>query len=165
MIRGIIAILKGKKTPQATAAGIALGAILGLLPKENLFPFLFFLIFFLTTIDKPAAILASLIFTPIGFLLDPLANKTGLLLLTPEALEGFWTALYNLPIIPWTKFNNTAVLGQLLLGIVLFAPLYLAAKRLMTYYQKNIKPSIEKFKAIQALKALKICQWWTSISQ
>lgn len=163
-LKGVIAILKGKQTPNALAAGFALGAIFGLMPKGNLFALFFFLMFFLTTADKPVSFLSAAIFTPIGPLFDSLAHKIGLKLLaqTP-ALTPLWTKLYNMAFIPWTKFNNTVVLGQLVIGLVRFIPLFFAMKRFVAYYQKNLSAAVNRLKVVQMIKALRVYTFWESV--
>ena len=157
MIRGLIALLRGKSSPGFVAAGFAVGAILGLIPKGNLLGVFFFLLFFLTQIDKAVALISTLLFTPLGYLLDPLAHRVGRYLLADvAALKPVWTALYNLPIIPWTHFNNTVVLGQLVLGLLIFIPLFIAVRLAAVYYQKNVFARIQKLKIVQALSSLRV---------
>ncbi len=163
-LKGVVAILKGKQTPNALAAGFALGAVFGLMPKGNLFALFFFLMFFLTTADKPVSLLSGALFSPIGPLLDGLAHKIGFKLLaqTP-ALVPLWTKLANMAIIPWTKFNNTVVLGQLIIGLALFIPLFFAMKRFVAYYQKNLSVAVNKLKVVQMVKALRVYSFWESV--
>ncbi|MBC7659331.1 MAG: hypothetical protein H7249_06445 [Chitinophagaceae bacterium] len=54
-----------------------------------------------------------------AFLLDPLMNEMGLFLLRFPGLNHFWTEMAKAPIIPWTQFNNSMVLGSFLLGILM----------------------------------------------
>ncbi|MEK7287982.1 MAG: TIGR03546 family protein [Elusimicrobiota bacterium] len=164
LLKDIVSILRGQQSPRATAAGFAVGAMLGLVPKGNLLGLIFFLLFFLTTVNKAAALLAAALFTPIGFALDPLAHRIGQALLGSDGLRPLWTALYNLPVIPWTQFNNTAVLGQLVLGLAFFAPLYFMGKKSVAWYKERLAARVEKLKIVQALKAFKIYQWYERIS-
>ncbi|RYZ58627.1 MAG: hypothetical protein EOP07_06450 [Proteobacteria bacterium] len=53
-----------------------------------------------------------------AFLLDPLMDKVGVLLLREPALDHFWTEMAKAPVLPWTHFNNSMVLGAFLLGIL-----------------------------------------------
>ncbi len=39
-----------------------------------------------------------------------------------------WTAWYNTPLLPYTNFNNTIVLGSVVAWVVLAVPIYFAAK-------------------------------------
>ena len=53
------------------------------------------------------------------FLLDPVFHSVGYVLLRDlDVLSGFWTFLFNLPIFPLTRFNNTVVLGCFVFSLV-----------------------------------------------
>lgn len=153
LLKDIIGSLHGGSDPRHLAAGFALGAALGLVPKGNLFAAAFFLLFFILRLNKGAALLSATLFTPVGYLVDAPAHRTGLALLKAEALRGLWTALYDLPIVPLTRFNNTVVLGNLVFGGILYIPLYFAFLRFVVWYNKNLAPKVEKFKIVQAFKA------------
>ncbi len=158
-LKDLISILQGKKSPNALAAGFALGAMLGLIPKGNLLGIVFFLLFFLTQVDKTAAFFAALIFTPLGYALDGLSHKLGyFLLVETQGLKLLWTTLYNAPIVPWTKFNNTVVLGNLVLGLLLFLPLFFIVKKLAVLYDAHLKVKVNSWKITQAFKALDVWQ-------
>ena len=155
IVKGFVALLRGKTSPNYVAAGFAVGAILGLIPKGNLLGLFFFLLFFLTHVDKAVAFISTALMTPVGFALDPIAHRVGRYLLVDVSfLKSFWTALYNVPVIPWTKFNNTVVLGQLVMGLILFLPLFFLVRRFVLYYQNFLHARIEKLKMVQALKTL-----------
>ncbi len=53
-----------------------------------------------------------------AFLLDPVMNQVGNLLLRAPQLAHFWTEMAKAPVLPWTHFNNSMVLGAFLLGIL-----------------------------------------------
>lgn len=156
--------LHGGSDPRHLAAGFALGAALGLIPKGNLFALIFFLLFFLLRLNKGTALMSAAVFTPAGYLIDGAAHKTGLALLKSPALSGLWTALYDMPVVPLTRFNNTVVLGNLVFGVVLFVPLYFAFLAFVTWYAANLAAKVEKLKVVQALKGLgwvQTYQEWT----
>jgi hypothetical protein len=52
---------------------------------------------------------------PLGFLLDPLFDWFGASLLA-GSLRHSGPPLYNTPLVPYTNFNNTVVLGSLRAG-------------------------------------------------
>src|SRR5438270_6995166 len=81
-LQSLFGALQGSDDPSHVAAGFALGAALGLVPKGNLFGLLFILLFFFFRVDKGMAIVTAAIFTPIGYAIDPLAHHVGLALLT-----------------------------------------------------------------------------------
>jgi len=158
LLKDVVAALHGGSDPRHLAAGFALGAALGLIPKGNLFAVVFLLLFFALRLNKGLALLAAAFFTPLGYVVDGLAHSIGLALLKAPALAGLWTALYDLPVIPLTRFNNTVVLGNLVLGLALFAPLYFVFLRFVAWYAANLAAKVEKLKVVQWLKGLRLVQ-------
>src|SRR3569832_982120 len=104
-LKSLLLAFLGGGEPRHLAAGFALGAALGLVPKGNLFAAGFFLLFFLFNVNKGMALLSAAGFTALAYLIDPVAHRLGLLLLKAGALHGLWTVLYDLPIVPLTRFN------------------------------------------------------------
>lgn len=162
ILKDVILAFHGGDDPRHWAAGFALGAALGLVPKGNLFALVFVLVFFTLRLNKGAALLAATAFTPLGYVVDGLAHSIGLALLKAGALRGLWTALYDLPIVPLTRFNNTVVLGNLALGLVLYAPLYFLGLRFISYYRANLAAKVEKLKLVQAFKGM---GWYSSYQE
>jgi uncharacterized protein (TIGR03546 family) len=154
LAKDLFAALHGGSDPRHLAAGFALGAALGLIPKGNLFAVVFFLLFFALRLNKSMALLAATFFTPLGWAADGPAHCIGLALLQAPTLRGLWTALYDLPIVPLTRFNNTVVLGNLVLGAVFFIPLHLFFLRFVVWYQANLAAKVERLRLVQALKGM-----------
>lgn len=110
------------------ALGLAGGAWLGLLPKTNLLAVLLAAALWRLR-PNPASALASLIFfTLVGWGCQDFLHRVGYLILTWRPLTPLWTQLYNLPLIPWTAFNHTCVMGGFIVGAYLFVPLCLLAR-------------------------------------
>jgi uncharacterized protein (TIGR03546 family) len=160
LLKDLFATLHGGSDPRHLAAGFALGAALGMIPKGNLFAVLFLLMFFALRLNKGMALLAATFFTPIGYAVDGLAHRIGDSLLHAAGLRGVWTALYDLPIVPLTRFNNTVVLGNLVLGLALFPPLYFAFLRFVAWYNATWAARVERLKLVQALKSLRWYQMY-----
>lgn len=113
---------------------------MGLTPFWCLHNLLIFLIIMLMNISSDAAVVFTVIFSFVAFAFDPLANALGYwLLVDAEALEPFWTKLYNMSVVPLTKFNNTLVLGSLIISLVLFYPVYRLAVYGMKQYRSHLK--------------------------
>ena len=115
-------------SPRLLAASVALGMLLGLLPKGNLLAIGLSLVIGAYRVNIAVVMLSALAFSCVGLLTDPLTDRLGLMLLEWDVLRPTWTALYNLPLAPWTDFNNTVVLGSLLLGLLLWYPTYRVAR-------------------------------------
>lgn len=153
MLRDLLLALAGGSDPRHLAAGFALGAALGLVPKGNLIAASFFLLFFFLRVDKGMAFFTAAVFTPLAYFIDGPAHRLGLALLQAPSLKGLWTALYDMPIVPLTRFNNSVVLGNLVIAAVLFVPLYLLGLRLAGWYNSVARPYIEKTAFVRTLKS------------
>jgi len=164
-ITNIIKELHSKASPAQMGCGAALGAIVGLTPFWCLHNLVILLIIMLVNVSSGAAAFAAVIFSLIAFLFDPLANAIGYWLLADvKALEPFWTRIYNMPVIPLTKFNNTLVLGSLVLSLILFYPVYLLAIYGVKQYRAHLREKIEKIKFFRILNATKFAQWYLHVS-
>lgn len=158
LLKEMFAALHGGTDPRHLAAGFALGAVMGLVPKGNLIAVVFLLLFFALRLNKGMALMAAALFTPVGYAIDGLAHRVGFALLKAPALRGLWTALYDMPVVPLTRFNNTVVLGNLALGLVLLVPLYFLLLRAVAWYAANLAAKVERLRVVQWLKGLRIVQ-------
>src|SRR6266850_2975239 len=128
LIQSIIKTLHSDGTPGQVGAGIALGAALGLTPLMNVHNLIVFSLIVVLNVSFGGGMLGWVLFVPIGFLLDPLFDKIGLSLLTASSLRPLWTDWTNTPILPFTNFNNTVVLGSFVSWVVLAIPIFFAAR-------------------------------------
>lgn len=143
--------LADQATPRQLALGFALGMVAGLVPKGNLIAVVLMLIICGSRVNLGTAMLGAFLFSWVGVLTDPVSHELGLWLLTRESLTGFWTWLYNLPVVPWTKFNNSVVLGSFLWGWALFYPVYRLSKPRFAAWQPKLAERFRKFKFAQIL--------------
>jgi len=164
IVKNFIQILRSGQTPRQIAAGFALGSMVGLMPfltLQGLFLWLLILIF---DVNLSAAILSATLFTLVAYLLDPLFHALGFFFLTDiSGLHGLWTSLYNAPIAPLTRFNNTVVLGSLLCSILLFFPVYLGMKRFVLAYRAHLHTKIEKWKVYQVISKSTLVRWYDRV--
>ncbi len=158
---GIISTLNSDDSPKQLGCGFAYGALIGLIPLKGLLPPVLGFLSFLININLGFVALAGMIFKLLGFLVDPIANQIGFVLLTKvPALHPFWTKLYNMPIVPYTRFNNTIVLGSVVLGLVLLVPNYFLGKRLVGLYRAHFRDKVEQFRIMKLIKASKFYQYY-----
>lgn len=164
IVRDFIKILREGQTPAQVAGGFALGSILGLSPMFTLQGFVVWFILMIINVNLSAALLALTLFSLGAFLLDPVFHWLGYqLLVNLEPLRAFWTSLYNAPVAPLTRFNNTVVLGSFAGALVLFLPVYLGMKRFVVAYRATVGARIEKWKLYQVLKRSLLVQWYEKI--
>jgi uncharacterized protein (TIGR03546 family) len=136
----LITIMNEGATPRQISGAVALGAIIGLTPSGPVRLFVFFLLLIID-VNLSAALFSAAVFKMLAYLLDPLANSLGYaLLVSAGGLKPLWTALYNMPLAPFTKFNNTLVLGSFVISLVLFLPLLVfGAKGVRVYREKYMQ--------------------------
>ena len=152
LLKQIVVIFQTDISPNQVAWGFALGAILGLVP--NMFmKLVLFIVIMMFRVNVSAAFLAWAVYEILSFALDPLFDVIGFYILNIGSLNGFYTWLYNLPVVPFTKFNNTVVMGSLIVGIILIIPNMLIAKKLLVYYRTHLREKVSKWKIVKILSA------------
>lgn len=151
-IAKLIVTLNSNSRPGELASGIAFGFWLALIPGGSLlWTALFIIAFFLK--HNIAALLFSLgIFKLFIFIFDPLLDRLGLFVLELPPLQSFFTMLNNVPLVPYTQFNNTIVMGGFLLGILLWVPVFIVFLLLIKVYRKKAAPRIAESRLIKGLK-------------
>jgi uncharacterized protein (TIGR03546 family) len=163
LLQSLISTLNSEGTPRQIAAGFALGAALGLTPLMNVHNLLVFAAGFLLNVSFGAFLLGWTVFVPLGFALDPLFHAIGLALLQAPALTGFWTALYNIPGVPLTNFNNSVVLGSVVSWVVLWLPIYFLSRWLVVRYRVHVFERLKRMKFFHALAASKLYNYYTTL--
>lgn len=129
------------------ASGFAWGLLLALVPAGNLVWILLFFVSFFLKNNHGIQLLVIALLKLVLPLAAPLLDAFGYSILTMGALEGVFTLLYNLPLAPFTRFNNTLVMGGLATGLVLWLPAFLAVRAAVPVYRNTLAPKITGSKA------------------
>jgi len=162
----LILILREGASPAQIAGGLTLGMSLGLMPLLNLYSFFILLLLLLLNVNLSIAIFSWTVFGLFSYLLDPIFHDIGYFFLVEvPSLRNFWTTLYNIPIIPFTHFNNTVVLGSFIVSLVLSIPLFLLARIGVIQYRTQLDTKIQKLKIVQMIKASKLYGLYDYISR
>ena len=164
LVQSLIKTLHSEGTPGQVAAGIALGSVLGLTPLMNVHNLLIAALILILNISVGGAMLGWALFLPLGFALDPVFDRIGhrLLLETP-ALTPLWTTWFNMPVLPYTNFNNTVVLGSFVAWLALVLPVFLAARVAVARYRATIGERVRRsrfYSAVTASKAYNVYTWF-----
>ena len=157
LIQSVVRSLNSQGTPGQLAAGIALGAGVGLTPLMNIHNVAIFAAAMLLNVSFPAFLLGWALFVPIGFALDPAFHALGrTLLIDTPALGAMWTAWSNTPVVPLTNFNNTVVLGSVIAWAVLFVPLFFLLRWLVAQYRERVYARLQQVRLFQVVTASKL---------
>ena len=166
LLKKIIKVLVSNAGPQQIAAGICMGMLIGFIPFNVLLYLLFLLFICILKINIAAISLGIVVFTPLTFVINPFVDSLGYyLLVDAKALQNMWTYLYNLPLIPWFKFNHTLQLGYMIIALLLLYPLFKLSEFGITYSQNHLATRIAKLPFIKALSASPIIKWFFAIKK
>lgn len=159
LLKSIVSILQSEISPTQVAWGFALGTLMGFIPFSALHSYFIFVLILMLNVNIGAATLAALIFSFVSMLTDPLADKIGyFLLVRVQALTPLWTKLYNMPVVPFTKFYNTVVLGSFVISLVLFIPSYIFSRKFIVFYRANYKDKVAKWKIMKLFKLTNVAK-------
>ncbi len=156
LVRGLAQALTSEGTPGQVAAGVALGAVFGLTPLVNLHNVVLFGCALILNVSLPGVVLGWVVAVPVGFALDPVFNALGSWLLGATTLQPFWTALDNLPVVPFTNFNNTVVLGSFVIWLLSVLPVFLVARWLVVRYRATVLERLRTTRIFQAITASRL---------
>ncbi len=171
MLKGIVKfllILNSNQRAWQIAGAVAFGLLLAMVPAANLLWVLLFVLLLVIKVNKAVALLFMVIFRLFAPLYDPLTESLGFAVLSVSGLEGFFSFLYNTPLLPFFAFNNSLVMGGFLCGLVLFAPMVLIVSLLVGLYRKKVSPLWKNSKFYKKLAAVpwikKISDFFSKVS-
>lgn len=156
----LIRLLHSDTGQAQIAAGLAFGVFLGFAPFLSLQTVLVLFVVFIFRVQLGAVLLSAFFFKFVAFLLDPVADPIGRILLENPALRPLWTSMYNVPLLPLTRFNNSIVLGSFALSVLLCPVLYFVFKMLVMKYQTTVVQKFEASRAWKLFKATKLFNWY-----
>ena len=164
LVTNFIKILREGQTPAQVAGGFALGSILGLSPMLTLQGLLVWLIILVLDVNLSAATFSLGLFALIAYIFDPIFHRLGYFLLVDiNGLKALWAALYNAPIAPLTRFNNTVVMGSFISALVLFTPLYFGMKKFVIAYRATLGVRMHKMKIYQIIDRSSLVRWYKRV--
>ena len=147
------------------AAGMTCGFILGMTPVLSLQSLLVFLILFFFRIQIGAALVSAFFFKFGAFLLDPVFHYVGSRVLEMDSLAGVFTQLYNMPIIPYTRFNNSIVMGSAVITFALSPLVFILSQYFIVKYRELVVARFKETKVWKAVEATKFYQWYYKYDQ
>lgn len=144
------------------ASGLALGMFLGFAPFLSLQTLLVLIIVFFFRVQLGAAFLSAFFFKFIAYLIDPLAHIIGKSVLENESLRPLFVGMYNMPLIPLTRFNNSIIMGSLIISCVLSVPAFFVFKALILKYRQTVVAQFKQTKIWKMMTATKFYNWYCS---
>jgi uncharacterized protein (TIGR03546 family) len=165
-IIGLIRIIHSETDPRQISLGFALGMIPGLTPLTSLHNLLVLLAILFFRVNIGAAMLSWGVFKILAYALDPLFHQIGFFLLTGVGfLQGLWTTLYNAPLVPYTRFNNSIVMGSLIFSLLAFYPVYWGGRFIVVKYRETLMERFNRLRIVQVFRASDLYKWYSRYSK
>ena len=101
----------------------------------------------------------------VAFLLDPVFHSIGGKVLEIESLQNLYTSLYNMPLIPFTRFNNSIVMGSAVITFALSPIVFLLSQFFIVKYRQIVVARFKETKIWKAVEATKFYQWYYKYDQ
>ncbi|MFZ4403413.1 MAG: TIGR03546 family protein [Pseudobdellovibrionaceae bacterium] len=168
LLKQIFAFLKLLNSDTGThslAWGLSFGLVLGFAPFFSLQTLLVILIVLFFRVQLGAAFLSAFFFKFVAYLFDGVSDSIGRITLESEALRPLYIQLYNMPIVPFTRFNNSIVMGSMILTFILTPIAFFTFKFLIIKYRETVVARFKDTKAWKAFAATSLYNWYTKYDQ
>ncbi|MDR2587897.1 MAG: TIGR03546 family protein [Spirochaetales bacterium] len=165
MITKFLAGINANTRPAEIAAGIAFGFLLALQPGMTAARLVLLALAFMLKINMPALFLSLFLFALGAPLLDAPSGMIGGYILGLAPLRGIFTTMYNMPLVPYTRFNDTLVMGGLALGLAAWLPVFFMCIGLVKAYRNTLREKIVNNPAFKAFLKLPLVKTIAGIVQ
>ena len=160
-IFNLFRLLNSETGTNQIASGIACGLVLGFAPALSIQSILVFICIFLFRIQIGAAFVSAFFFSFIAWILDPLSSLTGSFILEIESLRPIYTAMYNMPVVPFTQFYNSITMGAGFISILLSPGVFFGSRILIRKYREKIVEKYKNNKYWKIWTSTTIYKWYT----
>jgi len=164
LLSKLVKLLRAGDTPSQIAWGFVLGMTIGLVSLKSLLAPFLILLLILLDVNITAAIFSALLFRAIAYFAAPLFHTLGYWLLVEwKNLRDVWEFLYNSPLVPYTRFNNTVIIGSLVISAVIFYPVFAGGRLLLLNYRKHYAHRVRTWKVMKILGGSKFVKWFAKV--
>jgi uncharacterized protein (TIGR03546 family) len=150
-----------ESTPRQMSLGLALGVLVGLVPKGNLLAIVLGTLLASTRVNLAIAALAIVLCSFAALACDSLFDQIGGYILAQPSLQSMWTEMANMPFMPWTNFNNTIVMGSFATGLVLLWPVHRLSR---PFFEKYAEKFAERARRWRWAKLILGAEWANRIA-
>lgn len=147
------------------ATGLSLGLFLGFAPIVSIQALAVLFIIFIFRIQIGAAFVSAFFFKFIAYLFDGPAHNLGKWILEQEGLRPLFTTMYNIPFVPMTRFNNSIVMGSMMVSLILFPLSFFIFKILIEKYRATVVARFKDTKFWKAFKATPLYNWYVKYDE
>ncbi len=142
------------------AMGMSLGLVLGFAPFISIQTAIVLALIFIFRVQMGAAFLSAFFFKFVAFLFDHPAHLLGKVVLETSSLKSLFVTMYNMPLVPMTRFNNSIVMGSMIVSFLLFPFAFVLFKKLILKYRVSVVAKFKDTKYWKAFTATKVYGWY-----
>ena len=157
-------LLNSEQAPHQLSLGFGFAMIVGFTPTVSLHNLVILFLLLILRTNISAFLLGWALFSLLGLLLDPLFHPLGHSLLSQNGLQEFWTGMYNNSFWRIAHFNNTILLGSVLISVLAFMPLFFLSNYLIKLYRVRLQERFAQFYQ-RHIKLFKIGQFASKFSR
>lgn len=155
-------VLGSEASPMQISIGIALAMIVGFTPMLSLHNFLVIFVLLTFRVNLAAFLLAWALFSGLAYLFDPMFHQIGASVLQNESLQATWTTMYNSVFWRVANFNNTVLMGSLVVSLLAFLPMVLICNILIKRYRTHVQAFLNNSKIVRYLQSSKLLTHFSS---
>lgn len=162
----LLRVLKEGPTPRQIAGGLVLGWAIGIVPGWPLQVWLLLLLVLILRVNLTMVLAGGVLGAAFGWAAAPALDALGAWVLQDvAALQPLWTALYNSP--PWalTRFNNTVVMGSMVVALAVVLAGFPLLVRGVHLYRTRLLPHVQKLRVVQAITGSRLYGLYQRVSQ
>ena len=160
----ILKVLNSETEPSQISLAFCLALITGFTPLWSLHNLIVVLLALIIRVNLSTFIVGTVFLSGVTYLLDPIFSWIGVIVLTAGPLESFWTGVYNIPLFRLAKFNNSIVMGSLLVSLALFLPALILTNLAIRSYREHVLQWVRKSRVVEALTASRFYSLYESVS-
>lgn len=163
LLARLLRILNSETDPSQIGFAVALACVFGLTPLWTLHNVIVLLLVLVLRVNLASFLFAWAFFTVFAYALDPLSDLLGHAVLTADALRPLWASLYGTDLGRLTEFNNTVVMGSLIISMVLAVVLYFATTYALRQYRRTILAWLKQQRLYRVITQMRVLRLYSSL--
>ena len=164
-IFSLLRLLHSETGTLSIAFGLVLGMYLGLSPILSLQSLFVFVCLFVFRVQLGSAFIATFFFKCCLLGLLPLFHILGEWVLSMTSLRPLWTTLYHMPLLPYTRFNSSIVMGAGLFCFLFSVPAFYLFKWGIKKYRQKVVAFVKNSRLGLFVRGTSVYKWYLKYQQ
>lgn len=165
LIARILKVLNSETDPGQIGAAVAFACLLGFTPVWTLHNLAVLLLVLVLRANLSIFMVAWGVFTLLAFGLDPVFDAVGHAVLTAGALQPMWSGFHATDLGRLSEFNNTVVMGSLIIGLITAPVLWYATVWNVRNYRLHMLAWLRRKRAFQLLAGTRLFELYNSLAR